>query len=171
MHYVVHGSRGWFFDRVSYKSALRHKKYVHELWKIYIDACLAILNVYILEIIWWCDCAGTLVKTFKTHFLPFFDKLSMYLTPMLVSEMINCRIWSLCAASIRAVSMKQYIILDFYSPDHVLVIWKWIFKWLVSLNNATIFLLIFHIYRARIKQQKKEGFDDLDEHCRETTVG
>jgi hypothetical protein len=103
------------------------------------------------------DCLGTLVKTFKTHFLPFFDELSMYLTPMLVSEMINCRFWSLCAASIRAVSMKHYIILDFYSPDHVLVIWKWILKWLVSLNNATIFLLTFHIFRARIKQQKKEG--------------
>ncbi|GJN23631.1 hypothetical protein PR202_gb11295 [Eleusine coracana subsp. coracana] len=29
------------------------------------------------------DCLGTLVKTFKTHFLPFFEDLSMYLTPML----------------------------------------------------------------------------------------
>jgi hypothetical protein len=103
------------------------------------------------------DCLGILVKTFKTHFLPFFDVLSMYLTPMLVTEMINCRIWSLCAASIRAMSIKYYIILDFYSQDHVLVIWKWIFRWLISLNNVTIFLLIFHIFRARIKQQKKEG--------------
>lgn len=32
------------------------------------------------------DCLGTLAKTFKTYFLPFFDELSMYLTPMLVSE-------------------------------------------------------------------------------------
>ncbi|KAG2546633.1 hypothetical protein PVAP13_9KG037200 [Panicum virgatum] len=29
------------------------------------------------------DCIGTLAKTFKTYFLPFFDELSMYLTPML----------------------------------------------------------------------------------------
>uniref|UniRef100_A0ACD5WAS2 Uncharacterized protein n=1 Tax=Avena sativa TaxID=4498 RepID=A0ACD5WAS2_AVESA len=29
------------------------------------------------------DCLGTLVKTFKTYFLPFFDELSVYLTPML----------------------------------------------------------------------------------------
>ncbi|PWZ56778.1 Importin-5 [Zea mays] len=29
------------------------------------------------------DCLGTLVKTFKTSFIPFFDELSMYLTPML----------------------------------------------------------------------------------------
>ncbi|RLN15504.1 HEAT repeat, putative [Panicum miliaceum] len=29
------------------------------------------------------DCLGTLAKTFKTYFLPFFDELSMYLTPML----------------------------------------------------------------------------------------
>ncbi|XP_066397593.1 uncharacterized protein [Miscanthus floridulus] len=29
------------------------------------------------------DCLGTLVKTFKAYFLPFFDELSVYLTPML----------------------------------------------------------------------------------------
>ncbi|XP_044979842.1 importin-5-like [Hordeum vulgare subsp. vulgare] len=29
------------------------------------------------------DCLGTLVKTFKSYFLPFFDELSVYLTPML----------------------------------------------------------------------------------------
>nr|CAB3493578.1 unnamed protein product [Digitaria exilis] len=29
------------------------------------------------------DCLGTLAKTFKTYFIPFFDELSMYLTPML----------------------------------------------------------------------------------------
>ncbi|CAO2822092.1 unnamed protein product [Amaranthus hypochondriacus] len=28
------------------------------------------------------DCLGTLIKTFKTSFLPFFDELSSYLTPM-----------------------------------------------------------------------------------------
>jgi hypothetical protein len=34
------------------------KKYVHEPWKIYINACLATVDVNLLEIIWWCDCAG-----------------------------------------------------------------------------------------------------------------
>ncbi|XP_072990943.1 uncharacterized protein [Typha latifolia] len=29
------------------------------------------------------DCLGTLIKTFKTSFLPFFDELSIYITPML----------------------------------------------------------------------------------------
>ncbi|XP_006650446.2 importin-5-like [Oryza brachyantha] len=32
------------------------------------------------------DCLGTLVKTFKTYFLPFFDELSVYLTPMLAKD-------------------------------------------------------------------------------------
>ncbi|XP_062212132.1 uncharacterized protein LOC133913097 [Phragmites australis] len=32
------------------------------------------------------DCLGTLVKTFKTYFLPFFDELSVYLTPMLSKD-------------------------------------------------------------------------------------
>ncbi|KAG8062221.1 hypothetical protein GUJ93_ZPchr0003g18203 [Zizania palustris] len=32
------------------------------------------------------DCLGTLVKTFKTYFLPFFDELSIYLTPMLAKD-------------------------------------------------------------------------------------
>ncbi|KAF0913161.1 hypothetical protein E2562_020287 [Oryza meyeriana var. granulata] len=32
------------------------------------------------------DCLGTLVKTFKTYFLPFFDELSIYLTPMLAKN-------------------------------------------------------------------------------------
>lgn len=32
------------------------------------------------------DCLGTLIKTFKASFLPFFDELSSYITPMLVSS-------------------------------------------------------------------------------------
>uniref|UniRef100_A0A0D9VXV9 TOG domain-containing protein n=1 Tax=Leersia perrieri TaxID=77586 RepID=A0A0D9VXV9_9ORYZ len=32
------------------------------------------------------DCLGTLVKTFKTYFLPFFDELSVYLTSMLAKD-------------------------------------------------------------------------------------
>jgi hypothetical protein len=32
------------------------------------------------------ECLGTLIKTFKASFLPFFDELSVYITPMLVSQ-------------------------------------------------------------------------------------
>ena len=38
---------------------------------------------------------GTLIKTFKASFLPFFDELASYLTPMWVSSTTNCP--SLCA--------------------------------------------------------------------------
>lgn len=33
------------------------------------------------------ECLGTLIKTFKASFLPFFEELSMYITPMLVSQL------------------------------------------------------------------------------------
>ena len=33
---------------------------------------------------------GTLIKTFKASFLPFFDELASYLTPMWVSSTTNC---------------------------------------------------------------------------------
>lgn len=42
------------------------------------------------------DCLGTLIKTFKSSFLPFFDELSSYLMPMWVS-LIVC--WCLFAFS------------------------------------------------------------------------
>lgn len=43
----------------------------------------------ILNTIFWYqvgEILGTLIKTFKASFLPFFDELSSYLTPMWVSS-------------------------------------------------------------------------------------
>jgi hypothetical protein len=51
------------------------------------------------------ECLGTLIKTFKASFLPFFDELSVYITPMLVRQLNHvfvyvCRPYDLlCTAS------------------------------------------------------------------------
>lgn len=44
-----------------------------------------LLNALLLYFYQVGDCLGTLIKTFKASFLPMFDELSSYLTPMWVS--------------------------------------------------------------------------------------
>ena len=47
------------------------------------------------------ECLGTLIKTFKASFLPFFDELSVYITPMLVSQVnpvLFVYLYELCSA-------------------------------------------------------------------------
>ncbi|KAM0952064.1 putative importin-beta domain, armadillo-like helical, TOG domain, importin beta family [Dioscorea sansibarensis] len=65
------------------------------------------------------DCLGTLVKTFKTSFLPFFDELSIYITPMLGKDKTsNERRVVICifddvAEQCREAALKYY---DTYLP-------------------------------------------------------
>jgi hypothetical protein len=56
------------------------------------------------------ECLGTLIKTFKASFLPFFDELSVYITPMLVRQLnpeylymhVDCIVDLLCTANFYA---------------------------------------------------------------------
>ncbi|KAJ0966279.1 hypothetical protein J5N97_027417 [Dioscorea zingiberensis] len=65
------------------------------------------------------DCLGTLIKTFKASFLPFFDELSVYITPMLGKDKtaeerrIAICIFDDVAEQCRETALKYY---DTYLP-------------------------------------------------------
>ncbi|XP_028790376.1 importin-5 [Neltuma alba] len=65
------------------------------------------------------DCLGTLIKTFRASFLPFFDELSSYITPMLGKDKtseerrIAICIFDDVAEHCREAALKYY---DFYLP-------------------------------------------------------
>ncbi|XP_052110944.1 uncharacterized protein LOC127742404 isoform X2 [Arachis duranensis] len=79
---------GEVFDQVScLNSFLKNPSYV-DCWATVFVLCLyrsilwsSFQNIYVSQV---GEILGTLIKTFKASFLPFFDELSSYLTPMWV---------------------------------------------------------------------------------------
>lgn len=55
------------------------------MWHIKPSLFFCIIFPFMIQV---GDCLGTLIKTYKASFLPFFDELSSYLMPMWVSHFL-----------------------------------------------------------------------------------
>ncbi|KAB5529553.1 hypothetical protein DKX38_019634 [Salix brachista] len=111
------------------------------------------------------DCLGSLIKTFKASFLPFFDELSPYITPM----------WGLCSGS--------FPLLEYFpacacliSPSYECLYWIFPFPMGIFcglLAALTVLSQVLEKGKDKTAEERRIAiciFDDVVEHCKEAAL-